>query len=164
MHLLLQSKMYFYSDIKFCRYDCRYLKIRFKFPWMSHFSDLHFMSWFFILAFCIVYDLTMSSEIEKVRKKVLNWHFFKILQQNLFQQPVLKIFTITKNAFRDHLLDFFNFKHIALRRHPCLWRKGYDWYYVANIHIVRRVQITRWREITFYLFFIILWAWIVLLV
>ena len=27
----IKSKMYIYSDVKFCRYDCRYVKIRIKF-------------------------------------------------------------------------------------------------------------------------------------
>ena len=45
---------------------------------MSDFSDLHFIFWLFILAFCIVYNLTMNSEFENVRKNVLIWQsFFK---------------------------------------------------------------------------------------
>ena len=43
---------------------------------MIDFSDLHFIFWLFILAFCIVYKLTMNSELENVRKKVLNWQSF----------------------------------------------------------------------------------------
>ena len=43
---------------------------------MIDFSDLHFIFWLFILAFCIVYNLTMNSELENVRKKVFNWQSF----------------------------------------------------------------------------------------
>ena len=49
---------------------------------MIDFSDLHIIFWLFILAFCIVYNLTMNSEIENVRKKVLNWQSF-FLNHNL---------------------------------------------------------------------------------
>ena len=39
---------------------------------MIDFSDLHFIFWLFIVTFCIVYNLTMNSKFENVRKKVLN--------------------------------------------------------------------------------------------
>ena len=38
----IQSKICIYSDVKICRYGCRYVKIRFKFPGKSDFSDLQF--------------------------------------------------------------------------------------------------------------------------
>ena len=51
---------------------------------MIDFSDLHFSFWLFILAFCIVYNLTMNSDLGNVRKKVLNWQSF--LNFNCFIQ------------------------------------------------------------------------------
>ena len=32
MHVQQQLKKHLYSDVKFCRYDSRYVKIRFQFP------------------------------------------------------------------------------------------------------------------------------------
>ena len=88
------SKMYIYSDVKVCRHDCRYVKVRFKIPWMSNFSDLHFMFWLFNLAFCIIYKLKMNSEFENVRKKVLIWQSF--LKSWIITRPENNVKTICR--------------------------------------------------------------------
>ena len=71
----------------FFRYDCRYVKFRFKFSWMVDFTDWHFIFWLFILAFCIVYNLTMNSEFENVCKKLLMW-------QSSFK-PIPSVYSLT---------------------------------------------------------------------
>ena len=79
----IKSKMYFYSDVKLCRYDGRNVKTSLKFPWINDFIDRHFIFRLIILAFCIVYNLTMNSEFENFRKKVINWQsFFKSSLKN----------------------------------------------------------------------------------
>ena len=78
---------------------------------MIDFSDLHFIFWLFILALCIVYNLTMNSEFENVRKNVLNSQsfFFKSHRQEL----TLKYYSIfamllnPKTSLADRKIELF---------------------------------------------------------
>ena len=56
------------------------------------------------------------------------------------------IFTRTQNIIDGQLLDLFDFMRIGSKQRQCLCRKCYNWCYVR---ISFRVQIKRWREVTF---------------
>ena len=101
-----------------CRYDCRYVKVRFKFPWMVDFTDLHFIFWLFFLDFCIVYNLAMNSEFENVRKKVLNWQSsFKSIPSFYFWTISSKCLEIWPPKFRPLLSRL-----ICSYIYCCIWK------------------------------------------
>ena len=59
---------------------------------MIDFSDLHFIFWLFILAFCIVYKRTMNSEFENVSKKCKGNQFVKLKLLPIFKTNVFDLY------------------------------------------------------------------------